>query len=463
MCALAEDPDELQRWTVTWPHPQAELAPVRSPQQALVRLQVGWVDLLIWSGRPDPSFLEAVRRAAPSVPVLWAGPAPIWLDAFDDHIPPPFDPKHRRLLHWMEHVALRRELHSGRRDELSHAWVGLSDESISLRQQLPTWGRSRQRALILGPPGSGKSQLALLMHGLSDRAEGPFEAVHCGALEAPALKRELFGERRGAFTQAVHRAPGRWARAEGGTLLLQHVECLATSVQSLVLERLAEDPDGGPRVVATAGPDLRRHVTAGRFRDDLASALSPIRIQLSSLQNRPADVVPLAAHFVAQSCRALGRRAYLSEPASRYLEGLAWPHNVRELRDRLEQVVLQVEGSITVEHLRRHAALSAQPTSPKPRASGEGPAGMGTYKEEKAWVLRAFERTYLTNLLELERGHVSNAAGRAGMDRKNLSTLLKRHGLDPKSFKPARIFARRRRERGDLDDRRPSEEAGGVH
>ena len=213
---------------------------------------------------------------------------------------------------------------------------------------------SMATVLVLGESGTGKELLARLIHERSLRAKGPFVAVNCAALPESILESELFGHERGAFTGAVARKEGRFAKAAGGTLFLDEIGELPLSVQVKLLRVLQEseyEPVGGDtvradvRVVAATNRDLLGEVQAGRFREDLYYRLNVIAITAPALRARREDIPLLVDHFLALYAAKNGRpRLRVARAVLDRFQEYAWPGNVRELENVIERAVVLARG-----------------------------------------------------------------------------------------------------------------------
>ncbi len=213
---------------------------------------------------------------------------------------------------------------------------------------------SSATVLILGESGTGKELLARHIHVRSTRGDGPFVAVNCSAIPETILESELFGHERGAFTGAVAKRAGRFARARGGTLFLDEIGELTPAVQVKLLRVLQEgeyEPVGGDpvrsdaRIVAATNRDLLAEVEAGRFREDLYYRLNVIAITAPPLRERREDVPLLVDHFLGIYCRK-NARSRLEVPAEvmKKLADYEWPGNVRELENVIERSAVLCGG-----------------------------------------------------------------------------------------------------------------------
>jgi len=222
---------------------------------------------------------------------------------------------------------------------------------------IPRLAATPTTVLISGESGVGKEIVARTIHDKSSRATGPFLSVNCGALPEGLLESELFGHVRGAFTGAVRDHKGLFAEAVDGTLLLDEIAELTTTMQVKLLRVLQERkvrPVGGhleipinTRVLAATNRDLAEEVRQGRFREDLYYRLNVVSLQIPPLRGRPEDLPILARHFVSHYCRAFDLpEKTLSDDAIRVLRAYSWPGNVRELQNVIERTVALSPGSL---------------------------------------------------------------------------------------------------------------------
>ncbi len=213
---------------------------------------------------------------------------------------------------------------------------------------------SSATVLVLGESGTGKELLARYIHEKSARAKGPFIAVNCAAIPETILESELFGHEKGAFTGAIARKEGRFAKASAGTLFLDEIGELSPAVQVKLLRVLQEgefEPVGGNttradvRVVAATNRDLLAEVQAGRFREDLYYRLNVIQITAPPLRARREDVPLLVDHFLGLYCAKNGKaRMAPTRGAMDRMLDYGWPGNVRELENVIERAVVLSRG-----------------------------------------------------------------------------------------------------------------------
>ncbi len=233
---------------------------------------------------------------------------------------------------------------------------------------------SQATVLVLGESGTGKELIARYIHEHSARARGPFVAVNCAAIPEPILESELFGHEKGAFTGATGRREGRFAKAVGGTLLLDEIGELSPSVQVKLLRVLQEgeyEPLGGNtqradvRIVAATNRDLLAEVAAGRFREDLFYRLNVIAITAPPLRARREDIPLLVDHFLGLYCaKNVRARLHPTRGALDRLMGYAWPGNVRELENVIERAVVLSRGDVLGEDDLPDAITTASRSEP---------------------------------------------------------------------------------------------------
>ena len=247
--------------------------------------------------------------------------------------------------------------------------TGHSRAFVRVIEQLRAIASTRTTVLIEGEAGTGKALVAQAIHGSSARRDQPFVRVHCGALADGVIEGELFGHEDGTAEAGARR--GGFELAEGGTLFLDDIGAIGPAVQVKLLraiqDRAFEHVGGGTtlkadvRLVAATHRDLEADVSAGRFRSDLWSRLSAVRIALPALRDRRDDIPLLAEAFLRELNREHGRRVSgITHGALERLVLHDWPGNVRELRNTLEGMVVFAEG-------RRALDLSDLPVSLRDR------------------------------------------------------------------------------------------------
>jgi transcriptional regulator with GAF, ATPase, and Fis domain len=300
--------------------------------------------------------------------------------------------------------------------------------------------------LIGGETGTGKEMVARAIHYLSERAAYPFVAVNCGSLPDTLLETELFGHQRGAFTDAHADRHGLVAQAEKGTLFLDEVDALSPRAQVALL-RLLQDRSfralgssreqyADVRVIAATNTELGELVETARFRSDLYYRLCVFTINLPPLRARGGDILLLAAHFLDKHAPSDKRGLELSSQARETLLAWPWPGNVRELENAIIRgVYFSRGGSIRAED------LDLSPARKPPAGALDASPLLRSFKDMKHEIVEAFERDYLTRLMQQHCGNVSHAARAAGKERRDLGKLLKKYRLDPRLFQSGRAAA----------------------
>ena len=228
---------------------------------------------------------------------------------------------------------------------------------------LPAIAASPSTVLITGETGTGKELIARTIHSLSPRRAGPFIAVNCGALPDTLLESELFGYKAGAFTGAVKDKPGRFALANGGSLLLDEIAEVSQALQVRLL-RVLQGKDYEPlgstrtettdaRIIAATNKDLAEQTRNGAFREDLYYRVNVVRLELPPLRRRKEDIPLLAEQFIKRFNRLQGKSLQgIAAEALSLLMAHDWPGNVRELENVIERsFIMCSEGFIGIGHL----------------------------------------------------------------------------------------------------------------
>ena len=233
---------------------------------------------------------------------------------------------------------------------LDRRLVGVSDAIADVRSLVTKVAPTEATVLLQGESGTGKEVIARLVHDCSERADGPFIPVNCGAIPGELLESELFGHEKGAFTGAIASRKGRFEMAEGGTLFLDEIGDMPYEMQVKLLrvlqERTFERVGGGKaikcniRVVAATHQNLEQHVEEGKFRMDLYYRLNVFPLEVPALRERTADIEGLAQRFI-ESFSTQGRGAIrLEDDALAHLRLYSWPGNVRELGNLIERLII---------------------------------------------------------------------------------------------------------------------------
>jgi Nif-specific regulatory protein len=302
--------------------------------------------------------------------------------------------------------------------------IGRSGALAALLEQVALVAPLDVSVLLTGESGTGKSQLARVLHENSPRARGPFVELNCGALPEPLIESELFGALPGAHSTAVRRIEGKVAAADKGTLLLDEIGDLAPAAQAKLLQLLQSHqyyPLGGTRaldadvrVIAATNIDLNAAVSERRFRDDLYYRLNVLPLRMPSLRERREDVAELAAHFVnAAATRHRLPRLELSNNVLRAAEVADWPGNIRQLSHAIEAAMIRANGE-GAPRIEKHHMFPGAPDQP----TGNGPT---TFQE----ATRRFQSGFLRDALDSHDWNVAQVAQRLDLARSHLYTLIR--------------------------------------
>jgi two-component system response regulator AtoC len=285
--------------------------------------------------------------------------------------------------------------------------------------------------LILGETGVGKELVCEAIHQQSSRRDRSLVKLNCAALPESLLESELFGYERGAFTGADKRKVGFFEAADGGTLFLDEIGDMPLALQAKllrVLERKVITRVGGTtevatdaRLIAATHRNLDAEVRAGRFRQDLHFRIGGFTIAVPPLRDRPAEILPLAEHFIQTAAAEQARvPPTLSDDARDALSGYSWPGNVRELRNAVERALVLATDHISAADLPERLHDAAHRIRP-PAQTGADVRGQ----------LAEVERAAIVAALEAESGNQTRAARRLGLSRRALIYKMEKYGLKP--------------------------------
>ena len=433
-----------------------------SAHEALVDDALAGIDAVVTDlkmpGDDGSSLIHKLAAREPELPILVLTGYGTIASAVEcvqagavDYLLKPTDPDELLL-------ALRRAMHgASRQRELAYLRERVGSSGPESRDPLgrsAPWKRvielveaaapTDTPVLLLGESGSGKGEVARLLHRRSPRREGPFVQVNCAAIPMELFESEFFGHRRGAFTGAVTDREGRFRVAHGGTLMLDEIDALPPPAQAKVLRVLEEGVfervgESRPtrvdvRLVTATNADLSAAITEGRFRQDLYYRINVLTIALPPLRERGGDILLLAEAFLGQIAPRLGKRieGFHPETVTR-LNAYRWPGNVRELRNVIERgVLLETGRRLTPASLPVDLRTGECSRHEDGTTAGSPHSAAGIQNRHDLHLRRSLqetERRLLEEALRRAGGVRRRAAELLGVDERNLAYYLKKHGL----------------------------------
>ncbi len=404
--------------------------PAARPRAVVTDLQMGGMDGM--------SLFQEIHKDNPSLPVIILtahGTIPDAVSATSKgvfgFVTKPFDSKH--LLELINKaVALGSEPVANDESGEDNSWrqgiITRNPEMEELLRQARLVADSEANVFISGEQGTGKELLARAIHKVSPRRDNPFITVNCGGIPEQLLESEFFGHKKGAFSGATKDHKGLFQIASEGTIFLDDIEDLPMSFQVRLLRVLQEreyTPLGAAsslglnvRIISTAHEDLQALAESGEFREDLYYRLNVVTLETISLADRREDIPLLANHFLAKLADRKKKIKGFAGDAMEMLVTAPWPGNVRQLYSVVEQVsVLATTPIIPAPLVQR--SLKSKDTEIVPFAEAR----------------MRFERDYLTKVLRITNGNVTQAARMAQRNRTEFYKLLNKHHLAPSAFK----------------------------
>lgn len=311
--------------------------------------------------------------------------------------------------------------------------VGRSAKMLAVFNTIEMLARTDVTLLLLGETGTGKDLAAQAIHGLSARHNKAMVTVNCPALPESILESELFGYRKGAFTNASEDCIGLFEQAHGSTIFLDEIGDLSPSVQTKLLRVLQDKkikPLGGTasheidvRIIAATNQDLKMKMEANQFREDLFYRLHVASLTMPPLRDIREDIPLLVDHFLERAaCDQNTIKKKLAPDVMNYLLGRDWPGNTRELENTIRGWNAVLPGDIiTGEQL---------PAADESHKVADSKLNLNSpYKELKDRAIEAFTLDYLHRLLEHTKGNVSLSAQISGIQRQSLQKIIKRYGV----------------------------------
>lgn len=395
-------------------------------------------------------ILKRVKRDNPDVPVviisghgnIEIAVAAIKQGAYD-FIEKPFNIDQLLVVirRAMEASRLRRENSSLKRREVTSAdMIGQSAAFRALIGQLDKVTKSNGRVMLTGPAGAGKEIAARYIHAHSNRADGPFVIVNCASIASDRMEEVLFGRE----TPERGIESGLLEEAHGGVVYFDEVADMPLGTQSKILRVLVDQQFqrvGGTdkvrvdlRVISSTNRDLEAEIIAERFREELFHRLNVVPIKVPSLEERREDIPVLAEHFIARfhDNQGLPQRD-MSAEAVALMQTMAWPGNVRQLKNLVERVLILGDGSGPIE-ARELPGETEQPGE-EGRVVLSGALATLPLREAR----ESFEREYLLTQINRFGGNISRTASFVGMERSALHRKLKSLGVVTSTKAGARV------------------------
>lgn len=322
--------------------------------------------------------------------------------------------------------------------------IGKSEPMQRIFDQIKLIASSDVTVLITGESGTGKDLTARSIHGLSPRKDNAFIPVNCPTIPENILESELFGYRKGAFTNAVRDKRGLFQEAEKGTIFLDEIGDIGPSIQTKLLRVLQEKEVKSlgdtktrkvdVRIIASTNRNLKQKIVDNEFREDFFYRLNVFSIQLPPLRDRITDIPILSEYLVAKHCKKFKKPLKtISEEVMDLLMKYLWPGNVRELENVLVQGILYSKDNIIT-----MADIPLKVSDQQTYASkGVGSSHITSlpYKQAKEKLLYDFNHDYIGARLSMTNGNITKAARLCNMERQALQQIMKRFSIDPELFR----------------------------
>lgn len=414
---------------IALPSPVTLLSAIRQENPDVVLLDMNFTDALN-SGNEGLYWLHEIKRINPSIPVvLITAYAEIDLavrgikEGATDFVVKPWD--NAKLTETLLNACKRSDKGRNKKEErpLSTMYWGTSKTMLELRSIVEKVAETDANVLITGENGTGKEMLAREIHALSNRYRKDMVTVDMGAVTETLFESELFGHKKGAFTDAHADRPGKFEVAEGGTLFLDEIGNLPYRLQSKLLTVLQsrsvvrvgsnEPISVNIRLICATNGNLDEMVAQGKFREDLLYRINTIHVEIPPLRERKEDILPLAERFIQRFAKQYDKgQMILSDAARRKLQMHPWYGNIRELEHAIEKAVIISEGGILTD---AHFHFPKKSLSPE--------------KESAIETLEDMELVMIRKAIDKCGGNLSAVAAQLGITRQTLYNKMKKHGL----------------------------------
>lgn len=320
--------------------------------------------------------------------------------------------------------------------------IGQSQVFLETLQLVEKIAHCEAPVLIEGETGTGKELVARAIHYGSNRQKYPFVPINCGAIPDLLVENELFGHKRGAYTDAQSDSSGLISQAQQGTLFLDEVDTLTPKAQVTLLRFLQDQlyrPLGASgtqaanvRIVVASNADLTQLVEQGVFRMDLLFRIKIMYLKLPPLRQRTGDALLLANHFLQVCAKRYGLGEKQLHPETiAWLDRYHWPGNIRELENMMSREYLLAGSSLI--HIESPISFTKERRQGHDRRHSINIINT-SFNEAKKQIITNFEQCYLVEALTKAHGNVSKAAKLVGKERRAFGKLLKKYGMDKKFY-----------------------------
>ena len=402
---------------------------LREENPDVVLLDMNFTDALN-SGNEGLYWLREIKRMHPALPVvLFTAYGDIDLavrgikEGATDFVVKPWD--NAKLIETLLNACNQASKRGKKKEERksSAMYWGASAPMRELRALVEKIAETDANVLITGENGTGKEMLAREIHGLSKRFRRDMVTVDMGAVAETLFESELFGHKKGAFTDAHADRPGKFEAAHEGTIFLDEIGNLPYHLQAKLLTVLQsrsvvrvgsnEPIPVDVRLVCTTNANLDERVAQGKFREDLLYRINTIHLEIPPLRERKEDIIPLAELFIERFAKQYDKGPLtLSEDAKQKLKEHPWYGNIRELEHAIEKVVIICDGSTISDAVFHFPKKSLSPT-----------------RDSEAETLEDMELVMIRKAIDKHEGNLSAVASQLGITRQTLYNKMKKYGL----------------------------------
>ncbi len=401
---------------------------------------VGGVDVLKWIRENTKDTMVIVITGYASI----SSAVDIMKMGAFSYLPKPFTPDELRnvVTEALEEQKTRKQnkqlMHARKTTPtLSHQLIGESPQIKKVVEMIRKVAETNATVLLYGESGTGKELVARAIHANSNRQDKVFFGIDCGTLSGNLLESELFGYRKGAFTDAKNDKKGIFQLADTGTVFLDEISNTTPDIQGKLLRFLDTQefmPLGDTthhsvdiRLIFATNKDLRQMVDEGTFREDFYYRIYVYPIHLPPLRERKDDILPIAYHFLNQLNPDRGKAiSGFDDEAANRLMSYHWPGNIRQLRNTVERAVILCESDkITIQDLPQLSDIE-QLMEYVPETNAEL---VRVKKEIRQKAVSRVEKNFLLHALQKNNWNISQAARETGLKRPNFQNMMKKYGI----------------------------------